>query len=514
MPVFRKKNNPPPAQGNPYNSSQGMFTGSPALERIEKEKKTARKQMTFFAVLFALLFGWMCFYFTQTAIENKVGLFDNDYNHRDELLAARNRRGSIYASDAETILASTQTELDDNGNVIQIRSYPFGSMYAHVLGYAQLGGSGLEEYFKYELLHSDLPLSEKVRYDNKEDAEDKLYPGNNLITTLDPAVQKACYDAMGNYDGAVIVTEVKTGRIIAMVSKPDYDPNYIEENWESLLADNESGTLLNRVTQGLYPPGSTFKIIDCIDLLEENPDAVKDYSFECSGVFEQGGESIHCYDYEVHGRITLEESFAHSCNSSFANIGLNMISPDTMSDTLRSLLFNSKLPYDLPYVRSSVNMPDTLSTEGIMQMSIGQGTTSMTPLHLNMITSAVANGGVLMRPHLVDELHDSKGRTLRVYGNEAYGSLMPEEVAQQVVQFMRAVVTDGTASSLSGRDYEAAGKTGSAEFDNNKSSHAWFTGFAPASDPEICVTVLIEGKGMGSSYAVPVAGKIFDAYFE
>ena len=514
MPVFRKKNNPPPAQGNPYNSSQGMFTGSPALERIEKEKKTARKQMTFFAVLFALLFGWMCFYFTQTAIENKVGLFDNDYNHRDELLAARNRRGSIYASDAETILASTQTELDDNGNVIQIRSYPFGSMYAHVLGYAQLGGSGLEEYFKYELLHSDLPLSEKVRYDNKEDAEDKLYPGNNLITTLDPAVQKACYDAMGNYDGAVIVTEVKTGRIIAMVSKPDYDPNYIEENWESLLADNESGTLLNRVTQGLYPSGSTFKIIDCIDLLEENPDAVKDYSFECSGVFEQGGESIHCYDYEVHGRISLEESFAHSCNSSFANIGLNMISPDTMSDTLRSLLFNSKLPYDLPYVRSSVNMPDTLSTEGIMQMSIGQGTTSMTPLHLNMITSAVANGGVLMRPHLVDELHDAKGRTLRVYGNEAYGSLMPEEVAQQVVQFMRAVVTDGTASSLSGRDYEAAGKTGSAEFDNNKSSHAWFTGFAPASDPEICVTVLIEGKGMGSSYAVPVAGKIFDAYFE
>ena len=514
MPVFRKKNNPPPAQGNPYNSSQGMFTGSPALERIEKEKKTARKQMTFFAVLFALLFGWMCFYFTQTAIENKVGLFDNDYNHRDELLAARNRRGSIYASDAETILASTQTELDDNGNVIQIRSYPFGSMYAHVLGYAQLGGSGLEEYFKYELLHSDLPLSEKVRYDNKEDAEDKLYPGNNLITTLDPAVQKACYDAMGNYDGAVIVTEVKTGRIIAMVSKPDYDPNYIEENWESLLADNESGTLLNRVTQGLYPPGSTFKIIDCIDLLEENPDAVKDYSFECSGVFEQGGESIHCYDYEVHGRITLEESFAHSCNSSFANIGLNMISPDTMSDTLRSLLFNSKLPYDLPYVRSSVNMPDPLSTEGIMQMSIGQGTTSMTPLHLNMITSAVANGGVLMRPHLVDELHDAKGRTLRVYGNEAYGSLMPEEVAQQVVQFMRAVVTDGTASSLSGRDYEAAGKTGSAEFDNNKSSHAWFTGFAPASDPEICVTVLIEGKGMGSCYAVPVAGKIFDAYFE
>ena len=514
MAFFRKKNNPSPQPEQGNDPAGGMHAAAPALERIEKEKKTARRQMTFFAVLFALLFGWMCFYFTQSAIENKATLFDNDYNHREELLAMRNRRGSIYASDSETLLASTQADQDDDGNIVQIRSYPFGSMYAHVLGYAQLGGSGLEEYYKYDLLHSDLPLLEKVRYDNKENPVDKLYPGNNLITTLDPDIQKACYEAMENYEGAVIVTEVKTGRILAMVSKPDFDPNYIEENWDSLLADTESGTLLNRVTQGLYPPGSTFKIIDCIDLLQENPEAVEDYSFDCSGVFEQSGESIHCYDYEVHGTVSLEESFAHSCNSSFANIGLNMISPDTMSDTLRSLLFNSKLPYDLPYVRSSVNMPDTLSTEGIMQMSIGQGTTSMTPLHLNMITSAVANGGVLMRPHLVDELHDAKGRTLRVYGNEAYGSLMPAEVAQQVVQFMRAVVTDGTASSLSGRDYEAAGKTGSAEFDNNKSSHAWFTGFAPASDPEICVTVLIEGKGMGSSYAVPVAGKIFDAYFE
>ena len=514
MAFFRKKNNPPPRPEQGYDPSGGMYAAAPGLERIEKEKKTARRQMTFFAVLFALLFGWMCFYFTQTAIENKVTLFDNDYNHRDELLAKRNRRGSIYASDSETLLASTQTDQDDEGNIVQIRSYPFGSMYAHVLGYAQLGGSGLEEYYKYDLLHSDLPLSEKVRYDNKENAVDKLYPGNNLITTLDPDIQKACYEAMENYEGAVIVTEVKTGRILAMVSKPDFDPNYIEENWDSLLADTESGTLLNRVTQGLYPPGSTFKIIDCIDLLQENPEAVDDYSFDCSGVFEQGGESIHCYDYEVHGTVSLEESFAHSCNSSFANIGLNMISPDRMSETLRALLFNSKLPYDLPYVRSSINMPDTLSTEGIMQMSIGQGTTSMTPLHLNMITAAVANGGVLMKPHLVDELHDAKGRTLKIYNNQEYGPLMSEEVAAQLVQFMRSVVTDGTASSLSSRDYEPAGKTGSAEFDNNKSSHAWFTGFAPASDPEISVTVLIEGKGMGSSYAVPVAGQIFDAYFE
>ena len=472
-------------------------------ERAEKEKKAARAHIIFFAVAFALLFGWMCFYFTQTAIEDRVELFDNDYNKRDELLETRNRRGSIYASDSETLLASTETSMDDYGNVTQIRNYPFGSMYAHVVGYSLMGGSGLEEYYKYDLLHSNLPLSDKVRYDNRENADERLYPGNNLITTLDPDLQKACYDAMQNYEGAVIVTQPSTGRILAMVSKPDFDPNQIEAEWDYLLSDNESGTLLNRVTQGLYPPGSTFKIVDCIDILREDPEIAEDYSYDCTGVFEKGGESIHCYDYEVHGNVDLKESFAHSCNSSFANLGVNEIDPESMSETLRFLL-----------VRSSINMPDTLSTEGIMQMSIGQGTTAMTPLHLNMITSAVANDGLLMKPHLVDELHDAKGRTLRTYQPEQFGALMTKEIADQVSEFMRAVVTDGTATSLAGREYEAAGKTGSAEFDNNKSSHAWFTGFAPYDAPEICVTVLIEGKGMGSSYAVPVAGQIFDAYFD
>ena len=491
----------------------GIFdTGE--MMNAEKARKSARSHILFFALLFAGLFGWMCFYFTRSAIADRVKLFNNDYNKRDELLETRNRRGSIYASDSETLLASTEATLDEDGNVIQIRRYPFGNVYAHVVGYSEMGGSGLEEYYKYDLLHSNLPLSDKVRYDGREDADEKLYPGNNVITTLDPDLQQAAYDAMGDYEGAVIVTEVKTGRILAMVSKPDFDPNDIEDLWDRLISDTETGTLLNRVTQGLYPPGSTFKIIDCIDLLRENPSMLTDYRYDCTGVFEDGGESIHCYDYEVHGEIDLEESFAHSCNASFANIGVNEISEEEMEETLRTLMFNQKLPYDLPYVRSSINMPQTLSTEGIMQMSIGQGTTAMTPLHLNMITSAVANKGVLMKPHLVDELHDAKGRVLKIYDPQECGSLMSQEVADEVSGFMRSVVTDGTAVKLSGKDYNACGKTGSAEFDNNKSSHAWFTGFAPYEDPEICITVLIEGKGMGSSYAVPVAGQIFDACFE
>ena len=166
------------------------------------------------------------------------------------------------------MLAETEVELDEEGAARQTRTYPFGSVYAHAVGYSEMGGSGLEEYFKYDLLHSDIPLSDKVRHDNKANADERLYPGNELITTLDPVLQQACYDAMQNYEGAVIVTEPKTGKILAMVSKPDYDPNEIEERWEELINDTESGTLLNRVTQGLYPPGSTFKIGDYDEIME------------------------------------------------------------------------------------------------------------------------------------------------------------------------------------------------------------------------------------------------------
>ena len=473
-----------------------------------------KRHILLFAIIFVLLFAAMCYAFISTALRDKVELFDNDYNRRDELLEQKNRRGAIYASDCDTVLASTQTWVDDEGNARQERTYPFDRMYAHVVGYAAMGGSGLEEYFKYDLLHSDLPLSDKVKYDEMDAPDAKLYPGNNLITTLDPELQEAAYNAMDGYEGAVIVSEPSTGRILAMVSKPDYDPNEIVQNWDELINDNTSGTLLNRVTQGLYPPGSTFKIVDAAALLTQDPDAMENYSFDCSGVFEKDGDSIHCYDYEVHGEVNLTESFAHSCNSSFANIGVNMVSTEQMEKTLEQMMFNRALPYDLPSSISSINPPGTLDNEGVMQLAIGQGTTSLSPLHLNMITAAVANDGILMKPHLIDALHDAKGRTLKDYRESSCGTLMDTNVAQNLKGMMRAVVTDGTATALSDRDYEAAGKTGSAEFDNNKSSHAWFTGFAPTDNPQICVTVLIEGKGMGASYAVPVAGKIFDVYFD
>jgi peptidoglycan glycosyltransferase len=149
----------------------------------------------------------------------------------------------------------------------------------------------------------------------------------------------------------------------------------------------------------------------------------------------------------------------------------------------------------------------------MMQLSIGQGTTSITPMHLNMITCAIANDGVLMKPYVISEVKSADGKTVESFGSSEYKRLMSEEEADILTELMEGVVESGTATKLKGLSYTAAGKTGSAEFNSDSDSHAWFTGFAPADDPEICVTIIIENAGSGGEYAVPVAKRIFDAYF-
>ena len=150
----------------------------------------------------------------------------------------------------------------------------------------------------------------------------------------------------------------------------------------------------------------------------------------------------------------------------------------------------------------------------MMQNAIGQGRTQITPIHLAMITSSVANGGILMKPYMVRRIESADGVVVKTFSSEEYGELMSSEEAAILADYMKEVVENGTGTKLSGLSYTAAGKTGSAEFGTLKGeSHAWFTGFAPAEDPGLVVTVIIEGAGSGGDYAVPVARRVFDAYF-
>ena len=187
---------------------------------------------------------------------------------------------------------------------------------------------------------------------------------------------------------------------------------------------------------------------------------------------------------------------------------------DSFGNTLDGLLFNQELPIDLPSSISSYDLVGDGTEDAIIQSSFGQGKTIVTPLLMNMITLAIANDGQVMKPQVLDSVKTVEGIIVKEYTPAVYKRLMTREEAGILTDLMVQVVKVGTASKLSGLSYSVAGKTGSAEYDSSKEfSHSWFTGFAPAEDPEIAVTVIMEQAGTGSSYAVPVAKRIFDAYF-
>lgn len=472
----------------------------------EKHLKKKKTNIPIMAVtyMFVAVFLGMMVYICHYSATHKQELINNSYNGRQQMLTAKNIRGKVYAKNGE-ILAQTVTD----GGGQEKRSYPYGNLFAHAVGYATHGRAGIEALGNYYLIHSNAPLSEKAA----DDVSGEKYQGDDVHTTLDVKLQEVAYNALGVYRGAIVVSEPSSGKILAMVSKPDYDPNQIEELWDGLVADTESGILLNRVTQGLYPPGSTFKIITALEYIRENPDTYQNFRFSCAGSFSDGEDKINCYHGQSHGSVDFARAFAKSCNSSFAKMGLTFDKPE-FQDTLKDLLFNQELPLEFSYNKSRINVSKDTSNGDMLQISIGQGTTGMTPMHLNMITNAIANEGMLMEPYVIDYVENSAGTIIKQFSPSSYKRLLSQEEAAILKELMQGVVEEGTASRLKGLSYTAAGKTGSAEYNKVKGdSHAWFTGFAPAEDPQISITVIIEGAGSGGDFAVPIAKRVFDAYF-
>lgn len=478
-----------------------MKTSKTTKNRKQKKRNRQIRTVTYlFVALFLGMMGYTCHY----AITHQQELINNSFNSRQDILIAENTRGTIYSSGRQ-VLAQTQT--DENGK--EKRVYPYANMFSHVVGYASNGKYGIESLSNYYLINSNAKLSDKVA----NEVSGQKHPGDNVVTTLDVNLQEVAYQSLGFYKGAIIVTEPSTGKILAMVSKPDFDPNEIDAIWDNLLADKESSVLLNRVTQGLYPPGSTFKIITALEYIRENPDSYDQYTFQCNGRFSYGDDTINCYHGTAHGSENFTKSFAKSCNSSFANIGIQL-DRIKFADTLDSLLFNEELPVTFAYSKSSLIINDSTSDSDVMQASIGQGTTQITPLHLNMITNAIANDGVLMKPYLVDHVENFEGSIIKQFSPDTYKKMLSQEESDILTGLMQEVVNSGTGTKLSGLSYTAAGKTGSAEYNAVKTdSHAWFTGFAPVENPQVSVTIIIEGAGSGGDYAVPIAKRIFDAYF-
>lgn len=453
-----------------------------------------------FLGLILLMLGYYAYFLIAKGNE----VINSPYNKREQVLEQRIIRGEILSADG-TVLA--RTLLDEKGN--ETREYPYGEVFAHVVGRVSRGTTGIEETENIRLLTSNRN-SFKVMY---ADLIGEKSPGDNVITTLNLRLQQVAYDALGDYKGAVVVMEPSTGKILAMVSKPSYNPNQIDSNWEELVADEDvESPLVNRATQGLYPPGSTFKILTSLEFMRENP-SYKKYKYDCNGSIEYDSMTIHCYDNKSHGVLDLPMSFAKSCNTSFANIGKSL-DMDSFNQLCTDFLFNKDLPIEMESNPSSFTLKKGISgIEEEMQTAIGQGNTLVSPLHNAMIAATVANGGVMMKPYVVDRIVNADNGRVKKYSPQVVARPMSPTEAAYIGIMMRKVVSDGTGKKLKDMEVNAAGKTGSADHGAGEPAHAWFIGYAPYDDPKIVVSVIVENAGTGSDYAVPIAKKIFEAYF-
>lgn len=336
---------------------------------IENSRKNNRE---FTVITYAVLVLFVCMmgYFAYFQFVKSEDFINSPYNKRQDLFARKVTRGEIISADGR-ILAETITDTDGT----ETRYYPYANMFAHVVGFSTNGKSGLESIANFNLLRSHTMTLEKVV--NELQGEKNI--GDNVVTTLNYDLQDTAYEALGKYDGAIVVMEPSTGKILAMVSKPDYDPNNIAEDWDELTAeDSESSVLLNRATQGLYPPGSVFKIFTTLEYVHENSD-YEDYSFDCNGKFTEGDSVIHCYKNKRHGQEDLIGSFADSCNSSFASLGLTL-NPDSFTELCDSMLFNTSLPLRFESSKSSFSLDADADVSTVLETSIGQGKTLVTPM--------------------------------------------------------------------------------------------------------------------------------------
>lgn len=452
-----------------------------------------------FIGLFTLLIGYFIYF--ETVLSPDV--INNPYNSRQDSFAERVIRGKILAADGEVL---AQTEVAEDGT--ETRSYPYGNAFSHVVGYSTRGKTGIESLANFSLLTSNAFFGERINNEIKE----KKNVGDNVVTTLDATLQQIAYDALGNHRGAVVVLEAETGKVLSMVSKPDFNPNRINQDWEKLTAGEESESVLyNRATQGLYAPGSTFKIVTLLEYMRENAD-YESFHFNCSSSLTEGNYTISCYGKKAHGEEDLQKAFAKSCNTAFASVGLSL-DEVIFKDTCQSLLFNSELPIVLPYSKSSFSLKADATPAERMMTAIGQGETVVSPLHMALLVSSIANQGVLMKPYLIDRVESYTGDVVKSYRPSVSGTLMTEAEAAVLTEYMEAVVTEGTGSKLNDLGFPVAGKTGTAEYTKDKSkSHAWFAGFSNTGESDIVVCVLVEEAGSGSEYAVPIARQIFAAW--
>ena len=429
------------------------------------------------------------------------------------------RRGLILASNGRTVLARN-VKRSSNGLDIFLRRYPFRSLFVAPVGYSTVGsgqaGLELSENDYLTASNSDLStflgtLGDKLR--------GQTVTGNNVITSLSVPAQRAAMRGLTGHVGAVVALEPSTGRILAMASMPTYDPNSVAHKFASLSRAGGGSPLVNRATQGLYAPGSTFKVITATAALQSGkytPTTIIDGKGRCITIetvplCNAGGESA--------GQVSLSDALTFSYNTVFAQVG-EAVGQARLEATMQRFGFFQEPPLDFP--------SDEMNSSGLYQrghllsrtapidvarVAIGQERLGVTPMQMATVVATVGNGGLRMRPSLVDRVVSPSGGTVYAAHPQAIGRVMSPTTAVQLRDMMRRVVEEGTGTAANVEGLSVAGKTGTAETGVSGFNTAWFVAFAPADHPKIAIAVVIEHTpDFGGTVAAPIAAQVIKAY--
>jgi penicillin-binding protein A len=466
--------------------------------------------------MFVLIFGALSYVQVVGADELKA----NAWNKRTLLQNYCNDRGAIIVRGtpiAESVPATESCKFQ--------RTYTEPELYAGITGYfsRSYGVTGLEKTMNDVLAgSSDQQFLDRVG---------QLFLGNqpkgaSVELTLDPAIQKLAYDLIPNGQrGSIVVTNPKTGAILAMVSKPSYDPNLIAS--QDPVAEQANFNELNKVpginlnqsvsgpTGALLAPGSVFKLVDTAAALNSGK-YNKDSELPNPAEMPFPGIQYRLPNYaggNCYTRNTASFAFAlqQSCNTPFASIALDL-GERAIADQAEKFGFDQEVGNQLKLDYATSNFPRDLDQAGLAQSAIGQRDVRATPLQINLMTAAIANGGVQMQPNLIKAVRSPDLRVLDEPKPSALRTSTTPQISKQITEWMTSVVSDGIARGAAVPGVQVAGKTGTAELGTGL-NNSWFTGFAPANDPQVAVTVVMQGVDIttGAKLTSPNAKKIFEA---
>jgi penicillin-binding protein A len=437
-----------------------------------------------------------------------------DLNKRSLLRSLKIRRGTIRAADGTAIARSIRGR-----DGVYRRTYPTGNVFGHPVGYSYvtIGQTELEAFYDDELTGEEDALTTTV-----DQLLGKRREGKNLITSLDPDAQRIAEEGIlrAGQSGAAVALDPRTGAIKAMASVPSYDPNEVRDP-KALRAANKDETnkpLVNRAVQFGYAPGSTFKVVTATAALD-------------SGKFQPGSTVDGTNDVKISGvplsndfnesfgQIDLTTALAKSVNTAWAQVGEQLGKP-TMREYMRRFGFERKPQLDYPRNAMSASgeyrngrlIPATSRFVDVGRMAIGQDKLSVVPLQMAQVAAAVANGGKLMKPHIVSRVVDRDGRTTDRIEPEVQSEVMKPSTAAAVRDMMVAVVERGTGGQAKIPGVQVAGKTGTAETQiGTKINDVWFIAFAPAEAPRVAVAVTVaQAPGFGGDIAAPIARDIME----